>query len=79
MGSSFQEDFCEHIEDTYYAVFPSQQNSASAKEIADVVHRLMKTNVPEFESDIWNYLKFGFERHILCEYVCHRYWKMIYK
>ena len=44
MGSSFQEDFCEHIEDTYYSVFPSQQNSASAKEIADVVHRLMKTN-----------------------------------
>ena len=37
------EDFCEHIEDTYYSVFPSQQNSASAKEIADVVHRLMKT------------------------------------
>ena len=52
MGSSFQGDFCEHIEDTYYAVFPSQQNSASAKEIADVVHRLMKTNVSEFESDI---------------------------
>ena len=43
MGSSFQEDFCEHIEDTYYSVFPSQQNSASAKEIADVVHRLLKT------------------------------------
>ena len=52
MGLSFQEDFCEHIEDTYYSVFPSQQNSASAKEITDVVHRLMKTNVPEFESDI---------------------------
>ena len=44
MGSSFQEDFCEHIEDTYYSVFPSQQTSGSAKEIADVVHRLMKTN-----------------------------------
>ena len=56
MGSSFQEDFCEHIEDTYYSVFPSQQNSASAKEIAEVVHRLMKTKrkriVPEFESSI---------------------------
>ena len=44
MNLSFQELFCEYIEDRYKSVFP-QQDSVSAEDIADVVHRLLKTSL----------------------------------
>ena len=44
MNLSFQELFREYIEDRYKSVF-SQQDSVSAEDIADVVHRLMKTSL----------------------------------
>lgn len=44
MNLSFQELFFEYIEDRYKSVFP-QQDSVSAEDIVDVVHRLMKTSL----------------------------------